>query len=238
MTHPLPDPLSPDVLARRQQLPLKPAPVTLNGRYVTLAPVDLERDTAALHAISNGQPTQLGARSIGHYDSEALIWRFMSAGPFADVEAMRGYLRAQVEAANILALCVFDRATGQPVGVATYMSNMPEHLKIELGSIWYTPPAQGTPANTESTYLMLKHAFALGYRRVEWKCNALNERSRRAALRMGFTFEGIQDAHMIIKGRSRDTAWFRILDHEWPGVQTYLEYLLYADEDARSRQSR
>ena len=108
------------------------------------------------------------------------------------------------------------------------MSNLPEHLKIELGSIWYSPLIQRTPANTEATYLMLSHAFDLGYRRLEWKCNALNERSRRAALRMGFQFEGIQDSHFIIKNRNRDTAWFRILDREWLDVKTHLEDLLYA----------
>ena len=103
---------------------------------------------------------------------------------------------------------------------------MPAHLRIELGSIWYSPLAQRTGANTEATYLMLGHAFDLGYRRVECKCDTLNQRSRNAALRMGFTFEGIQEAHYIVKGRNRDTAWFRILDHEWPAVKVRLEGLL------------
>lgn len=103
---------------------------------------------------------------------------------------------------------------------------MPEHLKIELGSIWYSPLVQRTAANTEATYLMLQHAFELGYRRVEWKCNAKNERSRRAALRMGFQFEGIQESHVIIKDRNRDTAWFRVLDREWPDVKERLEGML------------
>jgi RimJ/RimL family protein N-acetyltransferase len=114
------------------------------------------------------------------------------------------------------------------VGVTNYMNNFPQHLKVELGSIWYSPIVQRTHANTEATYLMLKHAFELGYRRLEWKCDALNERSRRAALRMGFQFEGIQDSHFIIKDRNRDTAWFRILDREWGDVKSHLEKLLYA----------
>ena len=105
------------------------------------------------------------------------------------------------------------------IGAASFMSNEPSHLKIELGSIWYSPLAQRTGANTEATYLMLRHAFELGYRRVEWKCDARNERSRRAAERLGFRFEGIQDAHYIVKGRNRDTAWFRILDDEWPQIR-------------------
>jgi RimJ/RimL family protein N-acetyltransferase len=110
--------------------------------------------------------------------------------------------------------------------MTTFMSNSPENLKIELGGIWYSPLVQGTHANTEATYLMLGHAFALGYRRVEWKCNDRNYRSRRAALRMGFQFEGIQEAHFIVKGRNRDTAWFRILDHEWVAVKMQLERML------------
>jgi RimJ/RimL family protein N-acetyltransferase len=123
---------------------------------------------------------------------------------------------------------VCDVESGHPVGVANYMNNVPAHLKVELGSIWYSPIVQRTHANTEATYLMLKHAFELGYRRLEWKCDSMNQRSRRAALRMGFTFEGIQEYHFIIKGRNRDTAWFRILDKEWTDVKQHLENLLYA----------
>jgi RimJ/RimL family protein N-acetyltransferase len=117
---------------------------------------------------------------------------------------------------------VTDPRSDQQLGVVNYQANVPEHLKIELGGIWYSPVAQRTGANTEATYLMLDHAFGLGYRRVEWKCDALNERSRHAAERLGFTFEGVQDAHYIVKGRNRDTAWFRMLDSEWPGVRERL----------------
>lgn len=215
-----------EVLARTKTLPLKPAPVELVGQTVRLVPLDIDRDSDALHAVSNGSALTIGERSIAPYDSEAIIWRYMLAGPFADADAMRAYLLPQVNATNGLCYCVFDQATGQPVGVVNYMNNVPDHLKIELGSIWYSPIVQRTPANTEATYLLLKHAFALGYRRVEWKCDARNERSRAAALRMGFRFEGIQDYHFIIKGRSRDTAWFRILDHEWADVKAHLESLI------------
>jgi RimJ/RimL family protein N-acetyltransferase len=215
-------------LARRTALPLKFAPVTLTGSSVRLAPLDLERDVDALHAVSNGQPAHLGDRSIPAYDAEAMIWRYMPVGPFVDAEALRASLRTQVEAPNGLCLCVFDLPTGRPVGAVNFMTNMPEHLKVELGSIWYSPLVQRTKANLESAYLMLGHAFAIGYRRVEWKCDSLNERSRRSALRIGFQFEGIQDCHYIVKGRNRDTAWFRILDHEWPDVKTRLEAMLGA----------
>lgn len=220
---PLPD----DVLARRGQLPLKPQAVTLEGRYVHLKPLDLARDVDALFTVCNGQPIASGSRSVDAYDPDQRIWRYMFSGPFSDARALHDFLAPQVNAANGLALCVFDTETGRQIGVANYMSNVPDHLKIELGSIWYGPLTQGTFANTEATYLMLDHAFQLGYRRLEWKCDALNERSRRAALRMGFTFEGIQAFHMIVKGRNRDTAWFRILDYEWPDVKARLEEFLY-----------
>ncbi|MDQ2787478.1 MAG: GNAT family N-acetyltransferase [Chloroflexota bacterium] len=221
-------PLSAEVLARRAALPVKFAPITLTGAFVRLEPLDLDRDVDALYAVSNGQPARLGDRAIPAYDAEAIIWRYMSAGPFADAGALRDSLRAQVDAPNGLCLCVFDQATGQQVGAVNFMANMPEHLKVELGSIWYSPLVQRTKASLESTSLMLAHAFAIGYRRVEWKCDAFNERSRRSALRMGFQFEGIQEAHYIVKGRNRDTAWFRMLDHEWPSVKTRLEAMLEA----------
>lgn len=224
---PMPAPLPEEVLIQRATLPLKPASISLSGQYVHLAPLDLARDVDPLFALSNGQPATLGERSIGAYDAEELIWRYMSEGPFATAAELNACLQKQVNAPNGLCLCVRDQVTGQPIGAANYLSNSPENLKIELGWIWYSPLAQGTKANMEATYLMLQHAFALGYRRLEWKCNALNERSRRAALRMGFTFEGIQQNHLIVKNRNRDTAWFRMLADEWPTVQPFLATSLY-----------
>jgi RimJ/RimL family protein N-acetyltransferase len=218
--------LADEVLERRGRLPLKPAPVTLVGARVRLMPIDAERDAEALHAVSNGRPATLGDRQVGAYDADALIWRYLFGGPFDRAEELAAWLRAQADPPNALYLCVVDAPTGQPIGAASFMSNAPEHLKIELGNIWYSPLAQRTGANTEATYLMLRHAFDLGYRRVEWKCDALNARSRSAALRMGFKFEGIQESHFVVKGRNRDTAWFRILDREWPAVRELLEDLL------------
>ena len=223
---PLPARFPEDVLERCKNLPVKVAPVTLEGRYVRLVPLDLDAHTDILYSISNGSAIAIGGRSIGAYDAEALIWRYMNGGSFANADEMRAYLQGSVDAPNGLAMCVIDLELNHPVGVATYMNNFPEHLKVELGNIWYSPIAQRTNANLEATYLMLRYAFDLGYRRLEWKCNALNERSRRAALRMGFIFEGIQEAHFIVKGRNRDTAWFRMLDREWGAVKVQLESLL------------
>jgi RimJ/RimL family protein N-acetyltransferase len=215
-----------EVLGRRAQLPRKPSPVTLEGAIVKLVPLDLERDLGALHEASDGRPNSWGERRTDAYDPDASIWRYMPAGPFPDSAGLAGYLRTLLDAPDGLCLCVMDARSGQQLGVVNYQANFPEHLKIELGGIWYSPVAQRTRANTEATYLLLHHAFGLGYRRVEWKCDALNERSRRAAERLGFRFEGIQDAHYIVKGRNRDTAWFRIVEDEWPRVGRRLRGLL------------
>lgn len=220
--------LSEEVLNRRAGLPRKPSPVTLAGAIVKLLPLELDRDVEALHFASDGRPNSWGDRHAGAYDPDTAIWRYMPAGPFRDAAGLAAYLRTLVEAPDGLCLCVADRRSGQRLGVVNYQANAPEHLKIELGGIWYSPVAQRAGANTEAAYLLLEHAFGLGYRRVEWKCDAHNERSRRAAERLGFSFEGIQDAHYIVKGRSRDTAWFRIIEREWPLVRQRLENLLEA----------
>lgn len=226
MIPPMPAPLPPETLALRDSLPLKPTPVTLTGRFVTLTPTDPDRDAAALYRISDGRALDIGGKHIDAYDAEEQIWRYMFAGPFNAESEMQTHLRALVSLPNGLPFTVIDNASGHAVGMACYLNNAPADLKTELGSIWYSPIAQRTHTNLEATHLLLAHAFGVGYRRVEWKCNALNERSRRAALRMGFTYEGTQEYHMIVKGSSRDTAWFRVLDHEWPSVQAHQRALL------------
>lgn len=228
------------VLKKARALPLKPADIELRGEFVRLRPLDLDRDVEALFRLSNGseiQPTVPGLHASGMYDPDELIWRYMSQGPFADASQLSSFLSAQVNAKNGLCLSVFTSDTTQVLGVFNYMNNFPEHLKIELGNIWYSPIAQRTPCNTEATYLALRHAFDLGYRRVEWKCDANNDRSRRAALRMGFKFEGIQEQHFIVKALNRDTAWYRILDREWPSVREHLEQRLYGAGSSTSHGS-
>lgn len=214
-----------EVLARRSQLPLKPQATRMDGATVALVPYS-EDHAAALYAACNGSPIQMGDRHLDAYDAEALIWRYMFHGPFASQAAFTEYANGLLAIPNAAAFTVVMQAWQQPVGIVTLMSNVPDFLKIELGNIWYSPIAQRTNANLEATTLLLRWAFERGYRRVEWKCDAANARSRRAALRMGFQFEGIQEAHMIIKGHNRDTAWFRILDHEWPQVEAGLQALL------------
>lgn len=214
------------VLAKCVTLPDKPAPIKLVGQYVYLEPLVLDRDVPPLFDFSNGSPITLNGRSIDTYDSNDLIWRYMFDGPFKNAADLANSLISYVDAKNGLCLCAFDYISQHPVGVANFMNNSPAHLKIELGGIWYSPIVQRTQTNTEATYLMLKHAFNLGYRRVEWKCDALNERSRRAAVRMGFKFEGIQESHMIVKGFNRNTSWFRMLEADWPEAEQKLKRLL------------
>lgn len=223
----LPPKLPEAVLIRRTQLPLKPEAITLTGQRVRLEPLVVERDAQPLFAASNGNPITIGEHTVGAYDADALVWRYMSGGPFATLDDFTASLHRQIDAPNALCWCVFDLASNRQIGVTNLMNNAPADLKIELGGIWYSPVMQRTGANTEATYLMLKHAFGLGYRRLEWKCHDQNERSRQSALRMGFTFEGIQESHMIVKDRNRDTAWFRMLDTEWPEVKAMLEAMLY-----------
>ena len=215
------------ILARRSWLPDKPTLVKLMGEYVYLEPLIASRDAKTLFAMSNGTPITLGERSVSAYSSDELIWRYMFDGPFENEVDFEASLIPYINAPTGLAFCVFDRSSRRQVGVANFMNNSPAHLKIELGGIWYSPIVQRTQANTEATYLMLKAAFDLGYRRVEWKCDSQNQRSRYAALKIGFKFEGIQESHMIMKNCNRDTAWFRMLESEWPEAKKKLEALLY-----------
>jgi RimJ/RimL family protein N-acetyltransferase len=156
----------------------------------------------------------------------------MPYGPFRDPDEMRAWLEGLSGSADPLFLVA--SGPGGPLGMASFLNADTAMRHVELGHIWFAPAAQRTEANTEVAYLMLKEAFdVLGHRRVEWKCDALNERSRAAALRLGFTFEGIFRQHMVIKGRNRDTAWFAMLDGEWPPASAAFERWLAADPSAR-----
>jgi RimJ/RimL family protein N-acetyltransferase len=197
----------------------RPTRAPLEGRFVTLVPVDPQAHGHGLFASSHDGS-----------DEAERMWTYLAYGPWPDEPAMRAWLDLLPASDDPLFLTVIERATGDAVGIVTFMSVDPAMRHVELGNIWYSPRAQRTRANTESIYLMLREAFgSLGYRRVEWKCDALNARSRAAAERLGFTFEGIFRQHMVIKGRNRDTAWYAMLDREWPAVRANLERWL--DED-------
>ncbi|HET7467679.1 MAG TPA: GNAT family protein [Candidatus Dormibacteraeota bacterium] len=190
-----------------------------------LEPLDVERHGSDLQAAQAGAPE---------------IWMYLPDGPFADEAAFRDWLVARAASSDPLFYAIIDRASGRALGMASYLRITPEHGVIEVGYIWYSPALQRTPAATETMYLMARHAFEdLGYRRYEWKCNALNEPSRRAALRLGFTYEGIFRQHMVVKDRNRDTAWYSMLDSEWPVAKAAFEAWLSPDNfDAEGRQLR
>jgi RimJ/RimL family protein N-acetyltransferase len=203
----------------------RPQAVVLPGRVVTLRPFDLSSQAAALYQGSHGP------------ESEDL-WRYMGDGPYPNRAAYDAAFEKKQNSVDPMFWAVIDNATGTPVGQASYLRIEPANRVIEVGNILFTPALQRSAGATEAMYLMARHAFNdLGYRRYEWKCNALNQPSRRAALRLGFTFEGVFRQHMIVKGRNRDTAWFSILDAEWPRRQANFERWLAAENfDAAGRQ--
>jgi RimJ/RimL family protein N-acetyltransferase len=182
----------------------RPGRVVLDGRDVIIEPLDPLRHGESLFA-STGRP------------EHEHLWTYMFDGPFADREAFDRSLARLAVSDDPLYSAIVDRASRRAVGRAALMRIEPAHRVIEVGGIVYSPRLQRTRGATEAMYLLAQYVFeGLGYRRYEWKCNALNERSRSAALRLGFTFEGIFRQHLIIKERSRDTAWFSMLDSEWP----------------------
>jgi RimJ/RimL family protein N-acetyltransferase len=191
-----------------------PTRVALRGSFITLEPIDPGRHAEGLFAAGHGSPT-----------AESL-WTYMPYGPFADATEMQAWLETLAASAVPLFFAVVRGV--RPIGMTSFLNVDTSMRRLELGHIWYGPADQRTEANTEASLLMLRWAFEAGYRRVEWKCDALNVRSRAAAERLGFRFEGIFRRHMIVKGRNRDTAWFSMLDEEWPPVRSRLEARLSA----------
>lgn len=188
------------------------------GHSITLTPVQAAHaESLYPHTHGSAAPEQ--------------VWRYMGYGPFADAATMREWMTGIEDSADPLFFTVLD-SSGDPVGVVSYLNIVPDARRLELGHIWYVPAVQRTRANTEAAYLMLCETFEeLNYRRAEWKCDALNARSRAAALRLGFTHEGVFRQHLIVKGRNRDTAWFSMLDSEWPAIKRNLEEWLYEGDE-------
>jgi RimJ/RimL family protein N-acetyltransferase len=194
-----------------------PGDVTLTGRFGTVERLDPRRHGASLWPAVRG------------HDS---IWTYMAYGPFADEAAFSDWLASRRDLADPFYYAIVE-PSGRTVGLATLMSIRADMRVVEVGNILYSPALQRTPLATEAQYLITRYAFeALRYRRYEWKCDALNAASRRAALRFGFTPEGIFRDHMIIKGRSRDTAWFAVLKDEWPARKAAFERWLAGENFA------
>jgi len=200
----------------------RPAATVYRGRFVTLEPIDPDGHAHGLYQAS-------------HHCSEAeAVWTYLPmSGPFRDVDEMRAWLQQCQEHPDFIFFAVRHTQTGQLVGMVSFVNIEPHMHRLEVGFIWYNPKFQKTNVNTESVYLLLCEAFDhLGYRRVEWKCDSLNQASRKAALRLGFCFEGVFRKHMIVNGRNRDTAWFAMTDDDWKRVKpNYLRWLYENEGD-------
>jgi RimJ/RimL family protein N-acetyltransferase len=203
----------------------RPMRVTLEGAYTKLVPLDASR-----HARDLYEPT--------HGAERENLFRYLWDRPSASEDDFRAALERKAATDDPLFFAITDLRNGRALGYASYMRIEPANRCIEVGSILFAPELQRTCAATEAMYLMARHAFEdLGYRRYEWKCDSLNRPSIRAALRLGFTFEGVFRQHMIVKGHNRDTAWFSMLDSEWPARKAAFERWLSADNfDAAGRQ--
>jgi RimJ/RimL family protein N-acetyltransferase len=199
-----------------------PGPVVLTGRYGRVEKLDPAHHGAAFWEAIKDAPG---------------MWDYMPYGPFADAGRFQSWLSERATLSDPYVYAVVD-PDGRALGIAALMSIRPDMGVIEVGHIAYAPALQRTKLGTEAQYLLARYAFeTLGYRRYEWKCNALNAASRRAAERYGFTFEGIFRQHMVVKGRNRDTAWFSIVDSEWPERRAAFERWLAPENfDAGGRQ--
>lgn len=204
--------------------PPVPPRAAMTGAYCRLEPLDADRHAQSLH-------------DSNCLDAEGRNWTYLPYGPFAAPDDYRAWVRAAAAGGDPMFFAIVDAVAGKAVGVASYLRMDPNNGVIEVGHLNFAPPLRQTPAATEAMYLMMEKAFALGYRRYEWKCNALNEPSRRAALRLGFSFEGVFRQAVVAKGRNRDTAWYAVIDRDWPPVQAaFRRWLDPANFDAAGRQ--
>ncbi len=202
-----------------------PKRLRLEGTYTIVEPLDPARHGDSLWQTAGGAANQG-------------LWKYMHSGPFPERAPFDAYLARITAGDDPLYFAIVDRATGRATGIASWMRIDPAQRVIEVGGIVFTRELQRTRAATEAMYLMARHVFEeMGYRRYEWKCNVLNDASQSAARRLGFSFEGVFRQHMIVKGRSRDTAWFAMLDSEWPVRKEGFERWLAPDNfDENGRQ--
>jgi len=204
----------------------RPVHCILEGKYGRLRPIEPARDAERLYRLSHGETRQA-------------LWAYLSSGPFATPSDFEGHVASIAASTTDTVYWAIADATDAAVGWLSLMRIEPRHRVIEVGNILYTPLLQRTRLATEAQFLIARHVFEdLGYRRFEWKCNDLNAPSRRAAVRFGFSYEGRFRQHMIIKGRNRDTAWYAMLDHEWPECKANYERWLAPgnfDENGRQR---
>jgi len=203
-----------------------PPPKTpIDGKTVRLEPIDAAKHVAELYEVSKGDDT---------------LWNYMGYGPFADEKAMKTWLVGCAASNDPLFFAIVDKQTGKTVGMLSFMRIDAKGGAIEIGHIWFAPILKQTRQATEAIFLTMRETFdRWGYRRLEWKCNSRNMPSRAAALRFGFTYEGLFRQHLIVRGRNRDTCWFSMLDGEWPEVKAAFErWLDPSNFDAAGRQKK
>ncbi|GAA5178642.1 GNAT family protein [Niveibacterium umoris] len=204
--------------------PSQPGSVTLQGRFCRVEPLEPERHAAQLFAADA-------------LDADGRSWTYLPYGPFATLTEYRAWLESVAAGTDPCFYAIIDLTTECAVGVCSYLRIDPAAGSIEVGHLHFSPLLQGKPAATEAMFLMMQHAFTLGYRRYEWKCNALNEPSRRAAQRLGFSYEGCFRQARIDRGRNRDTTWYSVIDGEWPALKAVFEqWLAPANFDEHGRQ--
>ncbi|HZZ77988.1 MAG TPA: GNAT family protein [Gemmataceae bacterium] len=204
--------------------PSVPAQESMEGRHCRLEPLN-----ASLHAepLYEAIAVEKGGSS----------WTYLPYGPFDSLESYRAWMNEACAHKDPMFFAIIKKPEGKPLGVASYLRITPASGAIEVGHIHYTAILKRTPAATEAMYLMMARAFDLGYRRYEWKCDSLNAASRAAAERLGFTFEGIFRQATVYKGRNRDTAWYAVIDRDWPSLrQAYLAWLAPNNFDSQGRQ--
>lgn len=200
-----------------------PVKAILCGRFCRLEPLDTHHADALFDA--NLQ------------DTDGRSWTYMPYGPFESADAYRSWVSGVSQSADPLFYAIVQQSDGRALGVASYLRITPQSGSIEVGHIHYTVELQRQYAATEAMFLLMRYAFELGYRRYEWKCDALNAPSRAAALRLGFEYEGVFRQATVYKGRNRDTAWFSVIDTEWPALRACFErWLSPQNFDAKGRQ--
>lgn len=185
-----------------------PAPTAglIEGRFIRLEKLDPARHGDGLWQALEGP------------GADPKLWDYLPYGPFPERAAFDAWLNNHALNSDPYFFSVIDRASGDVQGILSLMSIVPAQGRIEIGHVTFGAPMQRSPKSTEAVYLLARHSFELGYRRLEWKCNNANARSKYAAERLGFSFEGVFRQHMVVKGQNRDTAWYSILDGEWPAI--------------------
>ncbi|WP_050930435.1 GNAT family N-acetyltransferase [Aestuariivita boseongensis] len=202
--------------------PVPDPDLTCEGRYARLEPLRADVHAALLYRVFDGQDA---------------VWTYMPYGPFSSAAQYHRWVRDVEGKPDPFFMAIYDKERGAWGGVASFLRITPEAGTIELGHIAMSPSLQRTRAATEALFLMMDWAFEAGYRRFEWKCNALNIASRRAAQRLGLSYEGVFRQAAVIKGRNRDTAWFAAIDSEWPALrEAFTMWLSPANFDAHGRQ--